>query len=76
MIDPGRETDGNNEICLSVRFALCIIKALRLARIEHCSGTVVTPLSSSFTVILQYTSLSNIFPKRAAENLNLEEVEK
>ena len=42
MIDLGRETDGNNEICLYVRFALCIIKALRLARIEHCSGTVVT----------------------------------
>ena len=37
-----RETDGNNEICLGVRFALCIIKALRLAHIEHCSGTVVT----------------------------------
>ena len=25
MIDLGRETDGNNEICLGVRFALCII---------------------------------------------------
>ena len=24
MIDLGRETDGNNEICLDVRFALCI----------------------------------------------------
>ena len=41
MIDLGRETDGNHEFCLGVRFALCIIKALRLARIsEHCSGTV------------------------------------
>ena len=38
-----RETDGYNENCLGVRFALCIIKALRLTRIEHCSGTVVTP---------------------------------
>ena len=28
MIDLGRETDGNNEICLGVRFALCIIKVL------------------------------------------------
>ena len=27
MIDLGRETDGNNEICLGVRFALCIIRA-------------------------------------------------
>ena len=26
MIDLGRETDGNNEICLSVHFASCIIK--------------------------------------------------
>ena len=26
MIDLGRETDGNNEICLGVHFALCIIK--------------------------------------------------
>ena len=43
MIGLGRETDSNNEICLGVRFALCIFKALRLARIEHCSGTVVTP---------------------------------
>ena len=42
MIDLGRETDSNNEICLGVRFALCIIKALWLTRIEHCSGTVVT----------------------------------
>ena len=42
MIDLGRETDGNNEICLSIRFALCIIKAPWLARIEHCPGTVVT----------------------------------
>ena len=25
MIDLGRETDGNNEVCLGVRFALCII---------------------------------------------------
>ena len=24
MIDVGRETDGNNEICLGVRFALCV----------------------------------------------------
>ena len=27
MIDLGRETDGNNEICLGVHFALCIIKS-------------------------------------------------
>ena len=25
MIDLGRETDGNNEICLGVHFALCMI---------------------------------------------------
>ena len=42
-----RETDGYNENCLGVRFASCIIKALRLARIEHCSGTVVTPFIPS-----------------------------
>ena len=41
MIDLGRETDGKNEIYLGVRFALCIIKALLVARKEHCSGTVV-----------------------------------
>ena len=52
----GRETDGpgNNEICLGVRFALCIIKAQRLARIEHYGGH---PLSPSFTV-----SFKGIFP--------------
>ena len=50
MIDLGRETDGYNENCLGVRFALCIIKALRLARIEHCSGTVVTPFLPSYTI--------------------------
>ena len=27
MIDLGRETDGNNGICLGVHFALCIIKS-------------------------------------------------
>ena len=42
-----RETDSYNENCLCVRFALFIIKALRLARIEHCSGTVVTPFLPS-----------------------------
>ena len=26
MIDLGRETDGNNEICLGVRFASCTLK--------------------------------------------------
>ena len=48
MIDLGRETDSNNEICLGVRFALC--KALQIACIEHCSGTVVTrfPLYSLY----------------------------
>ena len=35
MIDLG-VTDGINELCLGVCFAL------RVARIEHCSGTVVT----------------------------------
>ena len=42
MIDLGRKTDDNNEICLSVRFALCVIKPLRLIGIEHCSWKVVT----------------------------------
>ena len=28
MIDLGRETNGNNEMCLGVRFALCIITLL------------------------------------------------
>ena len=50
MIELGRETDGNNEICLGVRFALCIIKAQRLVCIEHCSWDGGHPLSSSFTV--------------------------
>ena len=42
IINLGRATNGDNEICLGVRFALCIIKAPRLARSEHCSGTVVS----------------------------------
>ena len=58
-----RETDGYNENCLGVRFALCINKALRLARIEHCSGTVVTPfLLSVFIEIIIYLRSKN--PKR------------
>ena len=32
-----------NKICPGVRFALRIIKALRLARIAHCSGTLSHP---------------------------------
>ena len=28
MIDLGRETDGNNGICLGVHFALCIFRDL------------------------------------------------
>ena len=34
MIDFGRETDGNNEICLSVRFALCIIEAVLMKTVN------------------------------------------
>ena len=55
MIDLGRETDGfitAKFVSVSV-FALCIIKALRLARIEHCSGTVVTLLLHSIQWIPQ-----------------------
>ena len=49
MIDLGRETDGNNEICVGVHFALCVIKAQLLAcdRIEHCSWDDGHPISSS-----------------------------
>ena len=59
MIDLGHETDGNNEMCLGVRFALCIIKALRLARIEHCSGTVVTRflLSGKMLILLSVSGV-------------------
>ena len=61
-IDLGRETDGNNEICLGVRFALSIIKALRLACIEHYSGTVITPFLPSINTYkkCQLNSLSKI----------------
>ena len=48
MIDLGRETNGNNQISLSVCFALCIIKALRLICLEHCSWDACHPLFSSF----------------------------
>ena len=57
MIDLGRETDGNNKICDGVRFAVCISKALRLFRIEHCSGTVVT----RFLPPVEYFSLQICF---------------
>ena len=63
MIDLGRETDGNNEICLGVRFALCAIEALRLARIEHCSGTVVTLLVHS---LYNFNCTKKIMLKKAS----------
>ena len=50
MIDLGRETDGDNEICL-VRFALCVIKARPPAHIEHCSWEGGHTLSS-FTIVV------------------------
>ena len=34
MIDLGRETDSNNEICLGVRFALCTISNMEITRWE------------------------------------------
>ena len=37
MIDLGRETDGNNEICLGVHFALCIMDQTLC---EHPGGLV------------------------------------
>ena len=51
MIDLGRETDGDNEICLGVCFALCVIKARPLAHIEHCSWEGGRTLSS-FTIVV------------------------
>ena len=51
MIDLGRETDGDNEICLGVRIAECVIKARPLAHVEHCSLDDGHTLSS-FTVIV------------------------
>ena len=44
----------NNELCFGACFALCIVKALRLVRLDLCSGTVITrrPLSSAFSVSL------------------------
>ena len=50
MIDLSCETDGNNEICLGVRFRL-VLKALRLVPTEHCSWDSGHPLSSSFVVV-------------------------
>ena len=43
MINIGRETDGNNQICLGVRFALCIFS-------QHCflASLVMFLYSSSF----------------------------
>ena len=41
MIDLGNETDGNNEICLGVHFALCIIckiYSLLLSALLSASG--------------------------------------
>ena len=75
MIDLGRETDGYNENCLGVCFALCIIKALRLARIEHCSGTVVTPfLPSGSLKVIQFGPIGtqSAAPLRVAENVQFE----
>ena len=37
-----RFSTARHEICLGVCFALCLIKAIRLGHIEHCSGIVVT----------------------------------
>ena len=34
MIDFGRETGGNNESCLNVRFALCIIEAVLMKTVN------------------------------------------
>ena len=45
LIDFSRETDCNNEICPRIRFALCVIKHLQFAPIEHYSPDVDHPLS-------------------------------
>ena len=45
------DTETNFVICLGVRFALHVIKALRLASIEHCSRTVVTRFFFLHTLI-------------------------
>ena len=49
MIGLGRETDGNNEICLGVRFALCIIKSSTTRSYWALFCDSGHPLSSSFT---------------------------
>ena len=58
MIDLGRETDGNNEIFLGVRFALCVIKAPPLAHIEHCSCEGGHTLSSVTVVVFRYVGIA------------------
>ena len=54
MIDLGRETGGNNEICLGVRFALCMISHSKL--IAGCPMRIEID-----TVILQILGAVFIF---------------
>ena len=56
MIDLGRETDGNNEICLGVRFALYICSAIyQLA--SMCTVQIFS------VVLFQYFRWSMVLPK-------------
>ena len=60
MIDLGCETDGNNEICLGVHFALCIIKSSTTRSYWALFLGQWSP--SSFSVIRSYAMwLSTVF---------------
>ena len=71
MINLGHETDGNNEICLGVRFALCIIKSIwykiiilmlmDTAVISHCTYffCLVVDLISTNTLTNYLTDMCN-----------------
>ena len=51
-IDLGRETSGNNELCLGIRFCL-VFQTLQFVRVKHCSQESIGghPLSFLFNSI-------------------------
>ena len=64
MIDFGRETDGNNKICLGVRFALCM-KTIRFNRFfaSYCPGLRCTVKCSQLRKLVAYEMPKSSLPE-------------
>ena len=74
MIDLGRETDGNNEICLGARFALCVEFGDSPAPRRHVNGLGgMVVFLFTFSVPVSSDKGTCVWPDTKCDGTNLAE---